>query len=140
MDCLLYQQNERSSSEELCQRLAGLKETREYRESVEHVERVQNDVAELERQIEEMLVREAATIQQKCNENQRLQGEVQSKDLQIQLQERQMESKDVQLTQKLQEIQQLNQQLEEQEQVTADIQQTNNVTLYYSKWMNFNNG
>ena len=34
VDCLHYQENERPSSEELCQRLAGLKETREYRESV----------------------------------------------------------------------------------------------------------
>jgi hypothetical protein len=40
VDCLHYQENERPSSEELCQRLAGLKETREYRESVEQVERV----------------------------------------------------------------------------------------------------
>ena len=54
MDCLHYQENERPSSEELCQRLAGLKETKEYRESVEQVERMQNDIAELERRMGEM--------------------------------------------------------------------------------------
>ena len=49
-----YQESERPSSEELCQRLAGLKETREYRESVEQVEKVQNDIAELERLMREI--------------------------------------------------------------------------------------
>ena len=101
MDCLHYQENERPSSEELCQRLAGLKETREYRESVEQVERVQNDITELERQIGEMQVREADTVQQLHelrHENQSQGGQ----------------------------IRKLNQQLEEQEQVTAEIQQTNN--------------
>ena len=64
MDCLRYQENERPSSEELCERLAGLKETREYRESMERVEREQNDIAELERLIREIQVREGATVQQ----------------------------------------------------------------------------
>ena len=54
MDCLHYQENERPSSGELCQRLAGLKETREYRASIHQVERVQNDIAELERQMGEL--------------------------------------------------------------------------------------
>jgi serine/threonine protein kinase len=43
-DCLHYQENERPSSEELCQRLAGLKETREYRENVEQVEWMLNGI------------------------------------------------------------------------------------------------
>ena len=72
MDCLCYQERERPSSEELCQRLAGLKENTEYGESVQQVEREQNDIATLERQIGEMQVREAANIQQ-------LQAEIQSK-------------------------------------------------------------
>ena len=90
MDCLHYQENERPSSEELCQRLAGLKETREYRESVEQVERVQNDITQVDVQMREMQVREAATVQQLQelrHENQQLQqryqhleSEIQSKD------------------------------------------------------------
>ena len=102
MDCLHYQENERPSSEELCQRLAGLKETREYRESVEQVERVQNDIAELERQMGEVQVREAATVQQLC---QHYQSEINSKERQIQ---------------------KLNQQLKEKNQIIAEIQQTSN--------------
>ena len=84
VDCLHYQENERPSSDELCQRLTGLKETREYRESVEQVE---NDIAQLERQMEEIQRREAATIQQLQNEirqlHQRYLTEIQSKDGQI---------------------------------------------------------
>ena len=101
MDCLRYQERERPSSEELCQRLAGLKENTEYGESVQQVEREQNDIATLERQVGEMQVREAATVQQLRDELQRKEhekGELRS---------------------------QMNQQLKEQEQVTADIQQTN---------------
>ena len=105
MDCLHYQENERPSSEELCQRLAGLKETREYRESIEQVERMQNDIIELERQMGEMQVREAATVQQLRDENQQ-----QSQQLQ-----REIQSKD-------KKIQHLKHQLEELEQVTAEIQ------------------
>ena len=115
MDCLHYQENDRPSSEELCQRLADLKETREYIESVEQVERMQNDSqAKLEKQMGEMQVREAAIVQQLCelrDENRQYQSEILSKD--------------VQLTQKKKENQQLNQQLEEQVQVTVEIQQTN---------------
>ena len=119
MDCLQYQEKERPSSEDLCQRLAGLKETREYRESIEQVERMQDDIAELQRQIGEMQVREAAAVQQlhelhddKQQLHQRYQSEIQSKDALQKQQE--------------QQIQKLNQQLEEQEQMTAEIQQINN--------------
>ena len=109
IDCLHYQENERPSSDKLCHRLADLKETSEYRESVEQIESVQNGIAKYERQMGEMQVREAtaATVQQLRDENQQqyqqYQSEIQSKDRQIQ---------------------KLKQQLEEQEQVTAEIQQT----------------
>jgi hypothetical protein len=99
VDCLHYQENERPSSEELCQRLAGLKETREYRESVDQVERVQNDIAQLEGQMEEIQVREAATVQQL---HQQYKSEINSKERQIQ---------------------KLRQQLKEQEHLMAEIQQ-----------------
>ena len=111
IDCFCYQENERPSSEELCERLTGLKETTEYGESIERVEMEQNDVSELERQIREMQVREEANVQHHQSELQLQQSTLQSKDQQLHQQERQ--------------IQRLNQQLEEQEQVTAEIQQTN---------------
>ena len=107
MDCLHYQENERPSSEELCQRLARLKETREYRECVEQVERVQNDIAELERQIGEMQAREEATVQQLRDENQQLWDENQQHQSTIQSKNRL--------------IRKLTQQLDEREQVTAEI-------------------
>ena len=68
MNCLCYQENERPSSEELCERLAGLKENRKYEESVERVAREQNGVSELKRQIREMQVREEANVQHHKNE------------------------------------------------------------------------
>ena len=132
-DCLRYQENERPSSEELCQRLAGLKETREYRESVEQVEKVPNDIAKLKREIGEMRIREAATVQQLCDENQRLQDEILSKEIelyqiesQVKILQDEIQSKQTHLSQKEQQIVQLKQQLEKQEQVTAEFQQTNN--------------
>ena len=122
IDCLHYQERERPSSEELCQRLADLKETREYRESKEKVEMMQNDIAQLERQMKEMLVREQATVQQlhkvhyeNQKQHQRHQSEVQSEDILLKQQDQQIQSQERQ-------IQKLNQQLEEQEQVTTEIQ------------------
>ena len=122
MDCLHCQENERPSSEELCQKLAGLNETREYRESVEQADKVPDKIAELERQIEEVQVREAITIQQLCGENQGLQDEILSKEIQLYQAESQIkelqdeiQSTQTQLTQKDQVIRQLEQQLEEQE-------------------------
>ena len=110
VDCLHYEENARPSSQPLCQRLAGLKETREYRESVEQTERVQNDIAQLERQVEEMQIREEATVQQLRDEfqqeRQQFRNEIQSKDNKLRL---------------------LNQQFEEQKQVTTEIQQTNSI-------------
>ena len=123
VDCLNYQENERPSSEELCQRLAGLKETREYRESVEQVERVQNDIAQLERQMREMQIRGAATVQKLLDENlqERRQHQNEVQHLQCEIR-----SKDNQLLQQGEQIQMLSQQLEEQKQITAEIHQTNN--------------
>ena len=127
MDCLHYQENERPSSKELCQRLAGLKETREYRESVEQVERVLIDIVELERQMREMQVNEAATVQQLCDENQQLHDELREQKIQVQsLLWQEILLKNAQLAQKEQQIQQLNQKFEEYEQVLAKIHQTNN--------------
>ena len=140
MDCLHYQERERPSSEELCQRLAGLKENIEYVESVQQVEREQNDIATLERQIGEMQVREAATVQQLRDELQQKDVTIKSKDELLQKEERELRSHIRRLNQQLQQkddqcqqqerehrskMQRLNQKLEEQEQVTAVIQQTN---------------
>ena len=131
MECLHYQEKKRPTSEELCQRLADLKETREYRESLEQIESVQNYIAKRERQMGEMQAREAATILQLrelCDKNQQQQGEILSNDTQLQQKERQLQQlQDEVYSQPIQqerEIQQLKQQLEGQEQVTTETQQT----------------
>jgi hypothetical protein len=144
VDCLHFKENERPSSEELCQRLASLKKTREYRENVEQIERMQNN---LERQVEEVQLREMATVHQLQNEiqqlHQRYLGEIQSKDGQIRTlnqrlndhsgtidklrdefqQECQKYQSEIQA--KDRKIQKLQQQLKEQTQAIAEIQQTN---------------
>ena len=51
LDCLNYLEWKRPSSEDLCQRLAALKESTYYRESVQQAEREQNKIAMLETQI-----------------------------------------------------------------------------------------
>ena len=45
MNCLQYEENKRPSREELCQRLATLKETREYQVSMQKSERLMNNIA-----------------------------------------------------------------------------------------------
>ena len=112
MDCLRYQEKERPSSEELCERLAGLKETREYRESMERVERQQNSIAELERQVQQL---------HNVNRQQvwRLEDAIHSKDSRVQQLQQQLQIKE-------ERNEQLDKQLKEQEEITAAIQQSNN--------------
>ena len=110
MDCLRYRENDRPSSEELCERLAGLKETREYRESMEQVEREQNRIAELERQIGEMQKLHDENRQQV----RRLENTIRSKDSQVQQLQEQLRTKE-------KRDKQLSKQLKEQEEITAHL-------------------
>ena len=138
---LKFQDKDRPSSEELCQRLAGLKDTREYRESVQtHY----NEIQAKDRQIED----KDRLLQQRATENasltQQLQEQRRLHQEEISLQERQLRkeisSRERQLREEIsarerqlqEEIsaregqeRQLNQQLEEQEQAMAEFQQTN---------------
>jgi hypothetical protein len=153
VDCLHYQENDRPSSEELCQRLAGLKESREYRESTHQIQeevKLNNDqvllltqqlqekdilVQEKGRQILEKdrsLQQQEKTLREKDNEILRRVQEkdrvLQQKDNEIQERDRLLQQKERQLQKRAtrkRRLQQLNQQLEEQEQVTAEIQKTN---------------
>jgi hypothetical protein len=138
-DCLHFQEKDRPSSEELCQRLAGLKESREYRESTHQMQnKIQSSsdqVLLLTQQLQEKdrsLQQKDGMLREKDNEISR---RVQEKDRtlqQLQQKERQFQEERASREQQLQEVtsrerqlRQLNQQLEEQEQVTAEIQQTN---------------
>ena len=122
-NCLQFQDKDRPSSEELCQRLAGLKESREYRESVQtHRDEIQAK----DRQIED----KDRLLQQRATENASLTQQLQDKDRQLQEQRRQhreeLSSRERQLRGEISAREgrerQLNQQLDEQEQVTAEIQ------------------
>ena len=144
VDCLHYQENDRPLSEELCQRLAGLKESREYRESTHQL---QNEIQSYSDQVlllTQQLQKKDRSLQQKDRmlheKDNEILRRVQEKDRilqqkdnefqeQLQQKERQLQeeraSRERQLEERVTELQRLNQQLEEQEQVTAEIQQTN---------------
>ena len=116
-DCLQFQDKDRPSSEELCQRLADLKETREYRESTQ--------MSDNEKVI--ILIRQ---LQEKDHLLSERDNEILLKGLEIQDRDRDLQQMEIQLGEEIssqkRQLRQLNQQLEEQEEITADIQQTNN--------------
>ena len=119
IDSLKYQERDRPSSEELCQRLAGLKESTKYRESVEQ----QRD--EIRAKDDQL----SAVTQQLREMNTEKEEIIQAKDGVLQEKERQhrqeIASRERQLREKQLRLRQLNQHLEEQEQITAEIQQSN---------------
>ena len=111
MDCLKYQERERPSSEELCQRLAGLKDSNYYRDNVrQHQDEIQARGSQIMSQNMQPLEKDRA---------------LQDKEKVIQDKERVIQDQVGELTSRERQLRQLNQQLEEQEQVTAEIQQTN---------------
>ena len=129
MDCLKYRENERPSSEELCQRLAGLKESSEYRDNV----REQRDESQAKDDqimtLSQQLRDNEGIIQNKDNQLQDKERALQHKDDQLQAKNEMLEDKDRQLERQSQltaeRERQLSHQLEEQERFTAEIQQTN---------------
>ena len=116
--CLHYQERSRPSSEELCQRLAGLKESREYREDVQYL---QDEIQAKDNQI----ITQTQQLQEKDRLLQRRATENASLIQQLQERDKTLLDKENQLQQHASRERQLCQQLEEQEQVTAEIQQTN---------------
>ena len=128
---LKFQDKDRPSSEELCQRLAGLKESREYRESVQiHHDEIQakdRQIEDMDRLLQQRITENASLIQQLQEQRRLYQEEISSRERQlreeISARERQLQEE---ISAREGRERQLNQQLEEQEQVTAEIQQTNN--------------
>ena len=125
MDYLKYNERERPSSEELCQRLAGLKDSNHYRDNVrQHQDEIQAKDIQILSQNQQLL--------EKDRRIQDIERAVQEKDKLIQDMERENQDKERALLDKEREIalrerqlRQLNQQLEEHEEVTAEFQQTN---------------
>ena len=110
--CLQYQERSRPSSEELCQRLASLKESREYRESTQQIQNANSDqillltkqLQEKDRQVLEKdrsLQQKDELLREKDNEILRRVQEkdrvLQQKDNEIQEQDRLLQQKERQL-------------------------------------------
>ena len=113
MECLKYQERERPSSEELCQRLAGLKDSHHYRDNVrQHQDEIQAKDIQILSQNQQLL------------EKDRVIQEV------IQYKERESQDKErahrEEIASRERQLRQLNGQLEQQEQVTAEILKSNN--------------
>ena len=129
MDCLKYQEDDRPSSEELCQRLDCVKKSSCYTDDLKQ----SDDANDVTSQAEQLLVR-----------NQELQGELLHKDRELEEKVRQLQQQrriyedekrelrirhQEEISRKERQIQQLNQQLEEQQQVTGDLQQANQALM-----------
>ena len=111
IDCLKYEELERPSSEELCQRLAGLKDSNHYRDNVrQHQDEIQAKDIQIMSQNQQLLEKDRV---------------IQDKEKTIENNESILQDKDREIASRERQLGQLNQQLEEQEQVKAEIQQTN---------------
>ena len=125
MDCLKYQQNDRPSGEELCQRLAGLKESSEYRDNVreqrDEIKTKDDQIMALSQQLrdKEEAIRDNNFQLRDKNDI------LQTKNEMLVDKDRQLECQSRLIVEGERQLRQLSQQLEEQEQVTAEIQQTN---------------
>ena len=118
MDCLKCDERERPSSEELCQRLAGVKNSVEYRESVrQHQHEIQVKDDQIKSQMQQLLEKERA-----LQDNKKV---IREKDTMIQEKEKVTQKKEKEIASQQRQLRQLNQQLQDQEQDTASIQQTN---------------
>ena len=132
MDCFKYQERERPSSEELCQRLAGLKVSSHYKDDVEqHKDEIRAKDSQIASQRQQLLEKNRQLQdkdQQLHDKDQQLQDnnwQLQDKDRQLQDKDQKLQQHQVDIASRERQLRQLNQQLEEQKKVTAEIQQTN---------------
>ena len=118
VDCLCFQEVKRPSSDELCQRLADLKESTQYTQNIkqqqDEMQAKDDQISVLTQQLHES----AGIIHEKQEEILLKQSEIEEKNRDLQQNLEQTTSQERQLLQ-------LSQQLEEQQQVIAEIQQTN---------------
>ena len=129
MECLSYQENDRPASDELCQRLAELKESSKYVESAQQTEKVQDSLEattiKLKEQMRDLQIREADYVQQIQEQH----DEIQVKDVQLQETNRLLDQKENQFQKEIasqhKRIQQLSRKLEEKEKIATKYEQTN---------------
>ena len=123
LDCLKDRDRERPSAQELCNRLAALKDTPQYGESVQQGQRATTDgehvrIRELQAEAQER----QRELQEKDRTIATRERQLQEKDRTIATRERQLQEKDRTIATRERLLRQLNQQLEANEQVTADFQ------------------
>ena len=134
LDCLKDRDRERSSAQELCHRLAALKENPQYGESVQQAQRATTDgesvqIRELRAEARERQ-REMEQLQQLQHQHRQqietLQQEIQDKsntsDHTIATKERQLQERDCAMGTQERQLRQVNQQLQTNEEVIADFQ------------------
>ena len=125
MDCLKYQERERPSSDELCQRLAGLKYSNHYKDDVEqHNDEIRAKDSQIVSQRQQLLEKNRQ-LQDNARHLQDMERQLQENARQLQDKDKQLQQHQVEIVSQGEHLQRLNQQLEEQEQLTAETQQTN---------------
>jgi hypothetical protein len=124
VECLEYTDSERPSSEEICQMLNELKRSSDYQESLQHVDKFQNESSS-SNQEEKLKAKDKSNMQT----IQRQQDEIRAKNVQLQEKDKLYQKKESQFQRELatreRQIQQINHQLEEQKKVVAELQQSN---------------
>ena len=125
LDCLKDRDRERPSAQELCNRLAALKEAPRYNESVQQEQRTTTgregeQIEELQAEDREREVEELH--QQLIQQIENLHQQIQEKDRVIETTQRQLQEKDSTVVTHEAHVGQLNHMLEESEQVTAEFQ------------------
>ena len=138
LDCLKDRDRERPSAQELCNRLAALKDTPQYGESVQQGQRATTDgervrirelQAEAEERQRELQEKDCtiATNKRQLQEKDRTiatnKRQLQENDCTIATRESQLQEKDHTIATRERQLRQLNQQLEANKQVTADLEQ-----------------
>ena len=112
-DCLKFQDKDRPSSEELCQRLADLKESREYRENVQtHRDEIQAKDTQIKAQIQQ-LEEKGKVLQERIDETTLLHQQLHDKDSQLQQLNQQFQEKDQLLHQRGEEMKSQHKQLQD---------------------------
>ena len=124
VECLEYTESERPSSEEICQMLNELKRSRDYQESLQRVDKFQNErsSSNQEEKLKAKDKNNMQTIQQQ-------QEEIRAKNIQLQEKDKLFQKKESQFQRELasreRQIQQINHQLEKQQKVIEELQQSN---------------
>ena len=128
-DCLSYQENDRPTSEEVCQKLEKLKGSSKYAESVQQAEKSQESYeaanSKLKQQIKDLQTREADYVQQIQEQHHEIQvKEMQlQKEVQLLIQQENQFQKEKSSQRK--RIQLLSHKLEEKEKVASMTEQAN---------------